>query len=465
MKASLPYKYITSVKNGKHYVVFDYKDHSGKRKRKWVNTELPEKCSKKALKEAVEAIVAEFDKSISEGEIAVKSANAVPYAVMSDETASTMLLDDFFTEWLTYIKPNVARTTHLCYRRVSKRYMEYINENYPNLTLGQVNHNHIQNYLNYKLDSGCKGSTAKQYYLALHSAFAYAVKMELIPKHPMDKLVVPRADRHEATFYNADELNELFEVFKGDKLELVVNIAAYYGLRRCEILGLRWDAIDFKNKTITIQRKIVSDYDENGEMKIFVETRLKTNSTRRTLPLIPHIEEMLLEKKKTEVKFKKACGKSYNKEFDGFICRDNYGNMLSPGYVTQHFHYVITRNGLKHLRFHDLRHSCASLLLAHDVPMKAIQEWLGHSNFTITANLYSHLEYNAKVNSAETIARVLGGKSEDKPEAEKPAEKKKATRRKSTSKAASKTPPKKTGGRKKKSDSPEGTGESQMSTL
>ena len=174
---------------------------------------------------------------------------------------------------------------------------------------------------------------------------------------------------------------------------------------------------------------------------------------------------MLLEKKKMEVKFKKACGKSYNKEFDGFICRDNYGNMISPGYVTQHFHYVITRNGLKHLRFHDLRHSCASLLLAHDVPMKAIQEWLGHSNFSITANLYSHLEYNAKVNSAETIARVLGGKSEDKHEAEKPAEKKKTTRRKSTSKVATKTPPKKTGGRKKKSDNPEGTGESQMSTL
>lgn len=96
---------------------------------------------------------------------------------------------------------------------------------------------------------------------------------------------------------------------------------------------------------------------------------------------------------------------------------------------------------------------------------RGIQEWLGHSNFSITANLYSHLEYNAKVNSAETIARVLGGKSEDKSEAEKPAEKKKTTRRKSTPKAASKTPPQKTGGRKKKSDNPEGTGESQMSTL
>lgn len=169
MKASLPYKSIKTRKNGKWYIVFDYKDHSGNRKRKWVNTKLPETCSKKALKEAEE--------SIAEGEIAVKSASAVPNAVMSDEGASEMSLGDFFSEWLTHIKPNVARTTHLCYRKISNRYMEYINENYPELTLGQVNHNHVQNFLNYKLDNGCKGSSVKQYYLALHSAFAYYREM------------------------------------------------------------------------------------------------------------------------------------------------------------------------------------------------------------------------------------------------------------------------------------------------
>ena len=114
MKASLPYKYITAVKNGKHYVVFDYKDQGGKRKRKWVNTELPEKCSKKALKEAVEAIVKEFEKSIAEGEIAIKTSGSVPYAVTNDENVSAMPLGDFFSNWLTHIKPNVARTTHLC---------------------------------------------------------------------------------------------------------------------------------------------------------------------------------------------------------------------------------------------------------------------------------------------------------------------------------------------------------------
>ena len=132
--------------------------------------------------------------------------------------------------------------------------------------------------------------------------------------------------------------------------------------------------------------------------------------------------------------------------------------MITPNYVTQHFHYVVTKNGMKHLRFHDLRHSYASLLLANDIPMKAIQEWLGHSNFAITVNLYSHLEYNAKVNSAETIARVLGGKSEDKSDAEKLTTKK-------TTKTADKTPSKKSGGRKKKSDKPSSMSESQVSTL
>ena len=136
----------------------------------------------------------------------------------------------------------------------------------------------------------------------------------------------------------------------------MVHLATYYGLRRSEVLGLRWDAIDFTNKTSSIQRKVVNDYDENGKRKLFVETRLKTNSTRRTLPLIPHIERMLLEKKELEAHFKKICGSSYDKEFEGFICRDNYGKLISPEYVTSRFHYVITKNGLRHLRFHDLRH-------------------------------------------------------------------------------------------------------------
>ncbi|WP_303796920.1 site-specific integrase [Ruminococcus flavefaciens] len=208
-----------------------------------------------------------------------------------------------------------------------------------------------------------------------------------------------------------------------------MHIAAYYGLRRCEILGLKWDSIDFKKGTITIERKVVSDYDENGQAKLFVETRLKTNSTRRTLPLIPHIEEMLLKKQEMDKHYKKLGGKNYDTEFEGFVCCDPFGKLISPNTVTHDFHEVIKKHGLKMLRFHDLRHSCASLLLANDIPMKAIQEWLGHATFNITANLYSHLEYNAKVTSAETIARVLGGKKEAPAYTDEPVPKKSDSRK------------------------------------
>lgn len=381
MKASLPYKYITAVKSGKQYVVFDFKDSEGKRKRKWVSTGLPEKCTKKALSEAVEKIVTEFEEERAKSKVAlVNTGNAGD----DNDTASNQELSAFFSEWLTAIKPNVARTTLQCYKHIMERFLKYLNEKYPSITLDRMTYVQIQAFLNYKMDQGLKGSSIKQYYLAIHSAFAWAVKMELIEQHPMDKMVVPRAERHEAVFYNEDELNELFEVFKGHKLELIVHIAAYYGLRRCEILGLKWDSIDFKKKTISIERKVVSDYDENGDPKLFVETRLKTNSTRRTLPLIPHIEEMLLEKRKMDKHYKKLGGKEYSTEFDGFVCVDPFGKLISPNTVTHDFHEVIKKHDMKMLRFHDLRHSCASLLLANDIPMKAIQEWLGHATFNIT---------------------------------------------------------------------------------
>lgn len=123
MKASLPYKYITSVKNGKQYVVFDYKDKTGKRKRKWVSTRLPEKCTKKALNEAVEEIVAEFAENWNNHQVVLSNTpnsncgedNSAP-AVINKE------LNDFFSEWLTAIKSNAARTTFQCYKRIMIRF-------------------------------------------------------------------------------------------------------------------------------------------------------------------------------------------------------------------------------------------------------------------------------------------------------------------------------------------------------
>lgn len=236
--------------------------------------------------------------------------------------------------------------------------------------------------------------------------------MDMLDINVADKVELPKIQKFEANFYNKDELEQLFEVFKGDRLELVVHIAAYYGLRKSEIIGLKWDSVNFEEKKLTVRRKVSSTYGSGKEM-IFVENQLKTESSVRTFPLIPHIEQMLIERKTLEEYYSKLLGKDFDREYDGFVCRDNFGKLITPNFVTSHFKYIIQKNKLKHIRFHDLRHSCASLLLANGISMKAIQEWLGHSTFNVTANFYSHLDFHSKVESAETIAKVLDGDSAD----------------------------------------------------
>ena len=118
-------------------------------------------------------------------------------------------------------------------------------------------------------------------------------------------------------------------------------------------------------------------------------------------------EELLL-KKKAEIETNKTIlGKTYDKRYLEYVCVDNIGRLILPNRLTHNFIKIIKKNKLRHIRFHDLRHSCASLMLKNGVPMKNIQEWLGHADFGTTANIYSHLDYSAKQSSANTISNVF----------------------------------------------------------
>ena len=413
MKASLPFNYIISVKNGKQYVVFDYRDSDDKRKRKWVGTGLPEKCTKKALNDKVEEVVAKFYESYMTGSIDKKKEKPLAVSAFSDGAVS--ICDDtlvrYLAYWLDTVKPSLAPGSVTEYTRLLRLVTAYFNETFPDLKLKDVTALHIQQYYNHLHGKGLKGKTVRCYHSFLHSAFKYAVKVDLIPFNPTERVELPRKEKFEGTFYTKEELEQLFEVFKGDRLELVIHIAAYYGLRRGEILGLNWDSIDFDKKTITIRRKVSGSYLNGSGEKLRIENELKTAASIRTFPLIPHIEKMLKERKRLEEYYSKLLGDGFDREFDGFICRDNTGKLITPNYVSRHFKTVLDKNKLKPLRFHDLRHSCASLLVANGVPMKGVQEWLGHANYTTTANYYSHLDYSSKIESAEKIARLL-----DKPD-------------------------------------------------
>jgi integrase len=183
-----------------------------------------------------------------------------------------------------------------------------------------------------------------------------------------------------------------------------VILGAYYGLRRSEALGLKWDAIDFDTGVICIRHKVISVNNELIGMDV-----MKTKSSYRSLPLIPAVAEELKREKSRQEEMQRVLRGSYNKQYLGYICVDAIGNLIRPQYVTEHFGVILKQHKMKKIRFHDLRHSCASLLLANEVPMKMIQDWLGHSDMGTTANIYSHIDSNSKQGSANAIGNALSG--------------------------------------------------------
>ncbi len=176
----------------------------------------------------------------------------------------------------------------------------------------------------------------------------------------------------------------------------------YYGLRRSEVLGLRWSAIDMEHKTISIRHKVI-EAEVDGKFVPMGEDVLKTKSSFRTLPLIPAVGIILLEEKEKQEMYRRLFKKSYCRDYLDYICVDQCGKLLRPNYATEHFPWLIEKYGLRKVRFHDLRHTCASLLLSNGISMKQIQIWLRHSTFSTTADIYAHLDYSAQEASANAM--------------------------------------------------------------
>lgn len=240
------------------------------------------------------------------------------------------------------------------------------------------------------------------YHAVIHQALKYAMKTDLVTQNVAMKVDRPKKNDYQPVFLDTEELQHLFEVVKGTKLELPVLVAAFYGLRRGEVCGLKWDAIDFERGTITI-RHTVTSLQVDGKTKMYAQDSAKTKSSMRTLPLVGSFAEYFKEVKAAQEVNKKVCGNCYNYEYDGYVFVDELGNLMRPDYLTSYFPQYIQKHGCKRMRFHDLRHSCASLLLANGVPLKQIQEWLGHSDFSTTANIYAHLDYTSKLSSAKAM--------------------------------------------------------------
>lgn len=220
----------------------------------------------------------------------------------------------------------------------------------------------------------------------------------------------PEIRHYIAKFLTASELNKVIEITKDTKLELAVIFAGVYGLRRSEIVGLRWSSIDFENNVIFINHKVVTPR-VDGVRKIIAKDKGKSGSSTRALPLDKDTKERLLLHKEKQEMYRKKFKSSYSKKWLDYVMVDELGDLILPNSITETFNNMIDKNNLRDIRFHDLRHTCASLLLNHGkvngVGMKDIQVWLGHSDYSTTANIYSHVDASSKQTSMETISGLV----------------------------------------------------------
>ena len=259
----------------------------------------------------------------------------------------------------------------------------------------------IQDFINHLYKQRLKGSTIAHYTSNMNTALKEAVIAEIIPSNPMDRIESVKKEVYIPEFYTDDELIELIEVIKTQKLELPLTLGIIYGLRREEILGLTWNAIDFKNKSITI-RKTVGRGKYDGVTQFLIKDIPKNKSSYRTLPMFDFIADLLKKYKEKYKLNEKIFGNTYITDYKDFICLMDNGELVKPDYVDRTFSRILKENGFRHIRLHDLRHSCATLLLRNGVPLPEIQKWLGHSNI-VTPQRYSHLDQNDKSIPANMI--------------------------------------------------------------
>ena len=387
------------INKGYYFLVFNMYNEYGKRKPEWHSTGLKvdnnERKNNQIRKQA--------EKMLNEELVRVNAENSFSNkmnTIAKNSKYSNMLFSDYMLEWLENIKPKVVQSTYIGYEQVVKgRLCPYFKS--KKIKLIDLRPRDIQDFINYLYKQRLKGSTIAHYTSNMNTALKEAVIAEIIPSNPMDRIESVKKEVYIPDFYTDDELIELIEVIKTQKLELPLTLGIIYGLRREEILGLTWNAIDFKNKSITI-RKTVGRGKYDGVTQFLIKDIPKNKSSYRTLPMFDFITDLLKKYKEKYKSNEKIFGNTYITDYKDFICLMDNGELVKPDYVDRTFSRILKENGFRHIRLHDLRHSCATLLLRNGVPLPEIQKWLGHSNI-ITTQRYSHLDQNDKSIPANMI--------------------------------------------------------------
>lgn len=370
-------------KRNKYYIVLNWVEN-GKRKQKWVGTDLTVNGNnKRRAEQKRKEILRQWEEK----------------ALLSNY--EDILFSEYICKWLEDVKHTIAESTYYSYKTtIDGVICPYFAE--KKIKLSDLRPYHIQDFYAYKMQhDNISANTIHHYQAYIHKALKYAVKTERIKDNPANNVDLPKKQKHIADFYTAEELKLLLQSAKGTDIEMVVMIATWFGLRRGEILGLRWSCIDFENHTLTVKGTIT-----RADTMVYKNTA-KNNSSLRTLPMTEEATNYFRDLQKQQQRNKKELGKHYITKWEDFVCVRRNGDILKLDYVTRHFPMLCEQCRLRKIRLHELRHSNISLLITAGASMKEVQEWAGHSTYSTTADIYAHIQSQNKIRLSQSIEKLL----------------------------------------------------------
>ena len=375
------------IKNGKYYMVLNSTEN-GKRKQKWLSTGRPEKGNKRKAEQMLRETLRQHE-------------------LQNGIVKSDVLFADYIRLWLADAKRKVDPVTYQGYEVLTNsQILPYFLQS--SVKLQDITTDVLQTYIDEKqtcgrMDGkgGLSPSSIRRHKNILNQTLNKAVKEKLLLSNPCQFLDLPKTERYQSSYYSAAQLQRLFEAIRDEPLYPLVRITAMYGLRRSELLGLKWDSIDFDGNRLTI-RHTVSQVTKPVE-----KDKTKNSSSFRSFPLVDEAKKIFLAAKEREGQNRRLFKKDYRE--NDYVFKWDDGHLYAPEYVSQKFAKLLKKYGLPHIRFHELRHSCASLLLNEGFTLKDVQEWMGHADIKMTADIYGHLDAARKKGMADKLSGSLFG--------------------------------------------------------
>lgn len=376
------------VRNDKVYVVLSWK-HGRSRKQKWVLTDLPLKYGKRIGEEKRLSVLKEWEPKICINYESIK-------------------LGDYLRDWVERKKDSVEETTYREYRRmVNNTIAPYFDES--GLSLAECKVIHIESFYRKRMkEKGISANTVSHYQACLYSALKDACRLELIPSNPAEKVVLPKVKKYKGTYCTVDEINKMIEASVKTRLEIPIYLASWFGMRRGEIAGLKWENVDFEHRTLTVNG--VLSYCSGTRDRVQYRDHTKSEAGMRAFPLSEAHLTMFKHWRAQQAENRLLAGGEYDAAWKEFVCVDEMGKIISPNYISWAFPIFIKKNGFRKVRFHDLRHTNAVMLLSNGASMQEVQDWLGHENYSTTDEYYGGIMAETKKHTSVILDNVLSKK-------------------------------------------------------